>query len=196
MAGKSIGDIGFIDLYSCFPSAVEIGCQELGIATNDPRGLTITGGLSYFGGAGNDYVMHSIVTMMEKLRAAPGKFGLCTGNGWYVTKHSAGIYSTTPFEGRWQREDPKSYQKDIDAMAHPEVVEKPNGQGKVETYTVVTDRKGRRFGIIVGRLEDGRRFLANTLDDNQTLHWMMREEVLGRVGTVTAESPTNQFRFT
>ncbi|MBI3678259.1 MAG: acetyl-CoA acetyltransferase [Proteobacteria bacterium] len=195
MARKTVSDLAFIDLYSCFPSAVEIGCRELGIAPNDLRGLTITGGLPYFGGAGNNYVMHSIVTMMDKLRAAPGKFGLCTANGWYVTKHSAGIYSTTPFEGRWQREDPKSYQKDIDAMPHPELVEKPNGRGKIETYTVVTDRKAKRFGIVVGRLEDGRRFLANTLDDNQTLHWMMREEVLGHVGTVTADTPTNQFRF-
>ena len=66
-------------------------------------------------GAGNDYVMHSIVTMTEKLRANPGKFGLCTGNGWYVTKHSAGIYSTKPVEGDWQREDPKKYQVEIDA---------------------------------------------------------------------------------
>ncbi len=195
MAGKSVADMDFIDLYSCFPSAVELGCQELGIATNDPRGLTITGGLPYFGGAGNDYVMHSIVTMMDKLRGSPGKFGLCTGNGWYVTKHSAGIYSTTPRDGKWQREDPKSYQKDIDAMAHPEVVEKPEGKAKVETYTVVTDRKGKRFGIVVGRLEDGARFLANTPDDDQTLDWMMREEILGRAGAVTSDGPTNLFRF-
>src|SRR5665213_2707904 len=196
MAGKSVGDMDFIDLYSCFPSAVELGCQELGIATNDPRGLTITGGLPYFGGAGNDYVMHSIVTMMEKLRAAPGKFGLCTGNGWYVTKHSAGIYSTTPREGKWQREDPKTYQKDIDAMAHPEVVEKPEGKAKVETYTVVTDRKGKRFGIVVGRLLNGTRFLANTPDDDATLDWMMREEILGKTGEVSTTSGNNLFRFT
>jgi acetyl-CoA C-acetyltransferase len=54
MAGKSAKDMDFIDLYSCFPSAVEIGCKELGIATDDKRGLTITGGLPYFGGAGNN----------------------------------------------------------------------------------------------------------------------------------------------
>ena len=69
MAGKTVADMSFIDLYSCFPSAVEIGCAELGLAEDDPRGLTVTGGLPYFGGAGNNYVMHSIVTMMEKVRA-------------------------------------------------------------------------------------------------------------------------------
>ncbi len=194
MAGKSVAEMDFIDLYSCFPSAVEIGCQELGIATNDPRGLTITGGLPYFGGAGNNYVMHSIVTMMEKLRAAPGTFGLCTGNGWYVTKHSAGIYSTVPTSGSWRREDPKSYQKDIDAEPHPALIERPDGRGTVETYTVVTGRDGKRIGIIVGRDAQGRRFLANTLDDDATLDWMMREDMLGRAGTVTP-GERNLFRF-
>ncbi len=196
MAGVDPGDLAFIDLYSCFPSAVEIGCQELGFATDDPRGLTITGGLPYFGGAGNDYVMHSIVSMMERLRKAPGKFGLCTGNGWYVTKHSAGIYSSKPFEGAWTREDPKSYQYEIDTAAHPRVTETPSGSARVETYTVVTDRRGKRFGIIVGRQNsDDARFLAHTPHDDATLNRMMEEEMLGREGTVTAGAPTNLFVF-
>lgn len=195
MADITPNNLSFIDLYSCFPAAVEIGCQELGIAENDPRGPTVTGGLPYFGGPGNNYVMHSIVTMTEKLRANPGKFGLCTANGWYVTKHSAGIYSTTPTKGKWERENPKSYQKDLDAMAHPNVIEKPEGAATVETYTVAMDRKGRRFGIIVGRLADGGRFLANSQDDEATLNMMMREEILGRAGTVSPGEPTNLFRF-
>jgi len=195
MADIGADDLTFIDLYSCFPSAVEIGCQELGFAEDDPRGLTVTGGLPYFGGPGNNYVMHSIATMAERLRAQPGAYGLCTGNGWYVTKHSAGIYSTKPFQGRWERENPKSYQADIDAMPHPVVTETPEGRAKVETYTVVTDRKGKRFGIVVGRLENGTRFLANTLDDNATLNGMMREEILGRTGTATTMTPNNLFSF-
>ena len=64
-------------------------------------------------------------------------------------------------------------------MAHPQVIEKPDGKATVETYTVVLDRRGKRFGIVVGRLEDGKRFLAHTPDDDATLDWMMREEMLG-----------------
>lgn len=195
MAGLDVGDLTYIDLYSCFPSAVELACREFGISEDDPRGLTVTGGLPYFGGAGNNYVMHSVATMLEKLRARPGSFGLCTGNGWYVTKHSAGIYSTKPTEGHWKREDPKSYQAEIDSEPHPEVVEKPDGAAKIETYTVVMDRKGKRFGIVVGRLENGKRFLANTPDDDATLDWMMQEEMLGRTGTVTTTEQNNLFRF-
>jgi acetyl-CoA C-acetyltransferase len=195
MAEKRIGDLRFLDLYSCFPSAVEIGCRELGLAADDPRGLTVTGGLPYFGGPGNNYVMHSIVTMMEKARAHPGAFGLCTGNGWYVTKHSAGIYSTAPTKGPWRREDPKACQNELDAMAHPLVEEAPEGRARIETYTVVADKKGKRFGVVVGRLEDGRRFLAHTPDDEATLDAMMREEMLGRTGDVGRSQTANLFRF-
>lgn len=193
MAGKSAKDMDFIDLYSCFPSAVEIGCAELGIPEDDPRGLTVTGGLPYFGGAGNNYVMHSIVTMMEKVRSRRGSFGLVTANGWYVTKHSLGIYSTAPTRGDWKREDPKTYQVEIDAMARPRVETQPNGDATIETYTVMHDRSGPKIGIIVGRLGNGHRFLAHTPNDHATLQDLMERESLGRRGVVTAGSPTNTF---
>jgi len=193
MAGRTVKDMDFIDLYSCFPSAVQIGCAELGIAEDDPRGLTVTGGLPYFGGAGNNYVMHSIVTMMEKVRSKRGSFGLVTANGWYVTKHSLGIYSTTPTKGDWKREDPKVYQAEIDAEARPHVETQPNGEATIETYTVMHDRTGPKIGIIVGRLANGHRFLAHTPSDPATLADLMERECLGRKGTVTAGSPTNTF---
>ena len=193
MAGKTVADVDFIDLYSCFPSAVEIGCAELGIAEDDPRGLTVTGGLPYFGGAGNNYVMHSIVTMMEKVRGKPGSFGLVTANGWFVTKHALGVYSTTPVKGAWKREDPKAYQRDLDAMPHPEVEPTPEGEGTVETYTVMHDRGGPKIGIIVGRLANGKRFLAHTPTDLATLNDLMERETLGRRGRVTPGEKTNLF---
>ena len=84
---------------------------------------------------------------------------------------------------------------DLDAMAHPEVVERPSGKATVETYTVVTDRKGKRFGIVVGRDAHNRRFLSHTPDDDATLDWMMREEMLGRTGEVDSSGATNLFRF-
>lgn len=195
MANKRVADLSAIDLYSCFPSAVEIACQELGLAGNDPRGLTLTGGMPYFGGPGNNYTMHAIATMMAKLRAKPGTFGLCNGIGWYMTAHAVGVYSTAPVAGAWAREDPASYQKELDAMAHPEFEEAPEGKARVETYTVCVDRNGKRFGIVFGRLESDHRFLAHTPDDEAILDWMMREEMLGRVGDVGPTRTTNLFRF-
>jgi acetyl-CoA C-acetyltransferase len=195
MAGIGLGDIDTIDLYSCFPVAVEIGAQELGLALDDPRGLTVTGGLPYAGGPGNNYAMHSIAVTMQKLRARPGTFGLVTANGWFLTKQSTGIYSTarprTPFE----RQDPAVIQRQIDALAHPAVIEQPQGAARIETYTVVHRREGPFMGIIVGRDGDNRRFVAHTPGDPQTLASLEAGEQVGRTGTVRAadDGQTNLF---
>jgi acetyl-CoA C-acetyltransferase len=187
MAGKTAADMRFFDLYSCFPSAVEIACAELGIAEDDPRGLTVTGGLPYFGGPGNNYSMHAIAETMQRLRATPGAFGLVTANGWFLTKHSFGVYSTQPFEGRWLRDDPNSYQRAIDTLAHPEVVAEPNGEATIETYTVVHARDRVRSGIVIGRDKSGRRFIANTPEEEGLLLDLQSREGVGRPGQVVSE---------
>lgn len=186
MAGVGIGDIALMDIYSCFPSAVEIACREIGVAEDDPRPLTVTGGLPYFGGPGNNYVMHSIVTMMERLRAQPGAYGLVTANGWYLTKHAMGVYSTTPPGGAFEREDPKSYQKQIDALAKPDIVLEPAGRATIETYTVVHARDDVRMGIVFGRDAQNRRFVANTPEDKAVVLDLQSREGVGRSGVVTS----------
>ena len=67
----------YVDLYSCFPVAVQIGARVLGFPTDGTRALTVTGGLPYFGGAGNNYALHAIATMVERLRERPGVSGWC-----------------------------------------------------------------------------------------------------------------------
>ncbi|MFN3232533.1 MAG: acetyl-CoA acetyltransferase [Alphaproteobacteria bacterium] len=186
MAGKTVDDIDFIDIYSCFPSAVEVAADALGIAYDDPRGLTVTGGLPFFGGPGNNYSMNGIAQMAPMLRAKPGSFGLITANGGYLTKHATGIYSTTPTEGTWSREDPAGYQAEIDAMESPTVTETPDGAATIETYTVCFGRNGAERGIVIGRLdENGHRFVANTPDDAATLNDLMEHDSMGRSGTVS-----------
>jgi acetyl-CoA C-acetyltransferase len=193
MAGKTVEEMDYLDIYSCFPSAVQIACDELGIAHDDARGLTVTGGLPYFGGPGNNYVMHSIATMMDVLRNNPGKFGMLNANGWFITKHSIGIYSTTPIKGNWQRKQPTDYQQEILDEAHPAFTESPNGKGSIETYTVIHGRKGVERALVIGLLEDGTRFIAETPNDAQTLRQMMDREVLGIPGTVTTGEKKNLF---
>jgi len=194
MAGIGLDAIDFIDLYSCFPVAVEIGAEEMGLALDDPRGLTVTGGLPYAGGPGNNYVMHSIAVMAQKLRAKPGAYGLVTGNGWYLTKQSTGIYSTKRPETPFEREDPKVIQRQIDALPHPDVIERPQGAGRIETYTVVHRREGPFMGIVVGRDANDRRFVAVTPNDPATLAALEASEQVGRTGTVTsADGQTNLF---
>lgn len=196
MAGKRSEDMRFLDIYSCFPSAVEIACQELGIAEDDPRDLTVTGGLVYFGGPGNSYVVMSICEMMNRLRGAPGAFGLVTANGNWVTKHSYGIYSTTPFEGRWERQSPAVLQAELDAMPLAPFTETPSGAATIETYTVMHDKSGPAQGIVLGRLAStGQRFVANTPADAATLNDLQGRDSLGRPGRVESREGRNLFTF-
>ncbi|WP_397423058.1 acetyl-CoA acetyltransferase [Phenylobacterium sp.] len=193
MAGIGLEHIDLMDLYSCFPVAVEIGAEELGVSLDDPRGLTVTGGLPYAGGPGNNYVMHSIAVMLQRLKARPGAYGLITGNGWYLTKQSTGIYSTTRPDKPFERQDPKILQREIDALPHPDVIEMPQGPATIETYTVVHKREGPFMGIIVGRDANGRRFAANTPGDPATLMGLEHGEQVGRPGTVTQNGNLNLF---
>ena len=195
MAGRALADMAFFDLYSCFPSAVQIGCDEIGLDEDDPRRLTVTGGLPYFGGPGNNYVTHSIATMAVKLRANQGKFGIVTANGNYLTKHSFGIYSTTPTQGRWKREDPSRYQRELDARPKPSFTETPEGEATIETYTVLNGRAGPEKGIVIGRMRStGERFISNVAEgDERALNDLQATEGVGRVGSVTQGDGRNRW---
>jgi acetyl-CoA C-acetyltransferase len=207
MAGLTVNDIGAFDLYSCFPSAVQLGLDALGIKPDDPRPITVTGGLPYAGGPGNNYVGHSIAAMAERLRERRHDFGMVTGNGWFVTKHSAGLYSTRrPSPGRapvgakqWRRTDPEIDQAHVEAMESPAFAEQPEGEAVVETYTVAFDRDGEpEQGIVVGRLGeagDGARFFANTPADRELLWEMTRREFVGQRGRVRVDGETGRNVF-
>jgi acetyl-CoA C-acetyltransferase len=196
MAGLTADDIDFFDLYSCFPCAVELAQEALGLQPGDPRPLTVTGGLPYFGGPGNNYVMHSIATTVERLRANPEQRALVTGNGWFVTKHSAGVYSARRPERPFERTDPAVDQATVDAMASPPLAAEANGTATIETYTVCFNREGEpELGIVIGRLEDSSRFWANTPPDAALLTSMTREEFVGRAGHVTFDATTQKNTF-
>lgn len=194
MAGIGIDEVDYFDLYSCFPSAVQMARDALGISQDDPRPLTVTGGLAYHGGPGNNYTTHAIAQMMAKLRARPGSFGLVSALGWYITKHSLGVYSTEPPADAWRRDSLVSCQRELDRMPHPVLATEAKGRGTIETYTVLHDREGRPArGIVIGRLDDHRRFLASTTNETSVLEALMSCEAVGLSGTVRPSGETNRF---
>jgi len=144
--------------------------------------LTVTGGLPYFGGPGNNYVMHSIAQMVSRMRRHPGAFGLVTANGNYVTRHAAGLYSTQPLDHEWVREEPSILQRELDAMPKAPFTETPSGTGTIESYTVVHSKSGPELGIVVGRLADDTRFIANTPSDPALFADLERRDALGATG--------------
>jgi acetyl-CoA C-acetyltransferase len=193
MAGLSIDEIDWFDLYSCFPSAVELARDMLGIAEDDARPITLAGGLPYFGGPGNNYSLHAICAMVERLRGEPQRKAMVSALGWYFTKHAQGIYSGMPPEREWRRADSPQDQAELDAMPHPTLVEAPRGDGVVEAYTVIFGRAGEpNFAIVFGRLEDGDRFIANTEPDAELLRWMTQEEMVGRKAKVRHDAETDR----
>jgi acetyl-CoA C-acetyltransferase len=164
VAGITAADLATIDLYSCFPAPVFNICDGLGIAPDDPRGLTLTGGLPFFGGAGNNYSMHAIAETVQRARGNPGSFGFVGANGGIMSKYSAGVYSTTPVP--WMPDNSKRWQAEVDSQAAPEEAVRADGWATIETYTVKHARDGSRTGIVIGRLDaDGRRFVAQGDDD-------------------------------
>jgi acetyl-CoA C-acetyltransferase len=159
LAGITADDLDSIDLYSCFPAPVFNVCDGLGLAAGDKRGLTVTGGLPFFGGAGNNYSMHAIAETVARVRAQPGSAGLVGANGGIMSKYSAGVYSATP--APWRPGNSKELQEQVDAWLAPGEARDPDGWATIETYTVRHSRDGRMTGIVIGRLDgDGRRFVA------------------------------------
>lgn len=162
-AGVTLDEVDLFDVYSCFPSAVELGAAALGLALDDERGLTVTGGLPYFGGPGNNYATHAIATLTDLLRARGEGTGLVTALGWYATKHSLGVYATEPGDHGFVGSDLAAEQARIDAGAREIVpldvaVAAP---ATVEASTAFYDREGHVAGApIYATLDDGRRVAA------------------------------------
>ena len=162
LAGLGIDEVDYVDLYSCFPSAVQVAAAELGLPVDDAaRPLTVTGGLTFAGGPWSNYVMHSVATMAELLVANPGRRGLVTANGGYLTKHSFGVYGTEPpAQFRWE---------DAQAAVDREPVRKGlvefEGTGTVEAWTTPFDREGQPEKVFLSvRTPDGARALAVVTD--------------------------------
>ena len=174
LAGVEVDALDHVDLYSCFPSAVQVAAAELGLGEDRP--LTVTGGLTFGGGPLNNYVMHAIARMAEVLREAPGEVGLVSSNGGFITKHAFGVYSAAPPRQPFRFETP---QNRVDAMPTREAVPTFDGPVEIESYTVMYGSEGPESGLAACLLDDGRRAWGNTREP-EVLQSMVSEEFCGR----------------
>lgn len=179
-AGVTPDDLRHVDLYACFPSAVQIAARELGL---DPqRPLTVTGGLTFGGGPGNNYGSHAVASLLPLLRAEPEAFGLSTSLGWYVTKHALGIYSATPPERAYRHLQP--------VVEHPParpVRSDYSGPAVVEAYTVPYGRDGEpEAGVLSLLTPDGARVLARSTSP-EVVAALVDGDPLGRPATVAED---------
>lgn len=179
-AGADLADIAFFDFYSCFPIAVFNVRDGLGLAEDDPRPLTVTGGLPFFGGAGNNYSMHAIAAMARRLRAAPEATGLVAANGGFLSKYSVGVYSARP--APWRGFDSGPLQREVDGWAAPTLAPLEPRAGVVETYTIdyAAGSSAPPTAVVIGRRDgDGARFVAMSDGQTDVAARMASEEPLG-----------------
>ena len=175
-AAITAADLGPVDLYSCFPAAVQLAAGELGLPLDDPgRPLTCTGGLTFFGGPGNNYATHGIVAVARQLRdAPPGAIGLSTALGWYATKHALGLYGNRPPWRAFASLEPAVDAPPARAVASPGEID-----AVAETCTLIYDRDGApSYGILFALADDGTRALGKT-DDPAVMAAMTGERFLG-----------------
>lgn len=186
--------VSHLDLYGCFPIAPRLVASALGLDPATTRPLTLTGALPWFGGPGNNYVTHAIAAAVERLRAAPGTTALVHGLGWNFTKHALAVYGTTPPEHGWRRAGGDALQAAVDAQPHPALAPDASGPAAIETYTVVHGRDGDpERGVVIARLEDGRRCVAVLPRERAVLEDVERAEAVGRRGRVQTDAGTTTF---
>jgi acetyl-CoA C-acetyltransferase len=183
LAGVGVDDLAFVDVYSCFPSAVQVTAAELGLSLDRP--LTVTGGLTFAGGPWNNYVTHAIGTMAGILRRHPDAVGLCTANGGLLTKHAFGVYAARPPPNGFRT---LNLQAQVDAVPAMAAADHHQGPVTVEASTVMHDREGRpEQAFIACRTDDGRRAWGRSTDPDLA-QALMSEEFAGRRVTIGPES--------
>ncbi|MEX2256144.1 MAG: acetyl-CoA synthetase [Acidimicrobiia bacterium] len=183
-AGVDADAVAHLDLYSCFASSVNFAKDALGITDDDARPLTVTGGLPYHGGAGSNYMTHSIATMADVLRADPGSYGMVSGVGMHMTKHVFGVYSTEP--GDVAPPEQAAVRAALDAAPTPAIVERHDGEATVAAYSVVHGRDGEpEWAALVCDVPGGRAY-ARLIDD----HSLFEAEATELVGARVRLTPT------
>lgn len=163
LAGWAPVEADHVDLYSCFPSAVQLQADGFGLSLDRP--LTVTGGMRFAGGPWCGYPVHALAALVSSLREHGGR-ALCCANGGAVTKLSA-VALSADLPSR-----PFRFGDVADAMAAQptrRVEQSPSATAAVETYAIRYARDGAPVDAVVAcLLPDGSRALG-VLGDTSTL---------------------------
>jgi acetyl-CoA C-acetyltransferase len=188
-AGVELEDLEAFDLYSCFPSSLRLACDALGLAVDDPRGLTITGGLPYAGGPASGYVTHAIATAWETPRRT-----LVTGVGMHMAKHVAAVWSSAPGGSAGG----PALQGEVDArQPRRPLLTDYVGEATVCAYTVAHGRDGAAAqGLVVLDTVDVARGRALArVHEADLLADAEARELVGQRVTVTTDGTRNEARW-
>jgi acetyl-CoA C-acetyltransferase len=181
-ANKTPEDLDHIDLYSCFPFAVQTGAAALGIGTDPVPSLT--GGMTFFGGPFGNYVLHSKASMIERLRANPGSTGAIGSVGGLFAHFSYGLYSTDP--GEADAPIVEDVSDEVAALPRRGYIEGHSGPVTIEAYTVIVAHEGPYQVSFAALTEDGKRVWGRSHDPDLMKSLLNDEEVCGHAAHIDA----------
>lgn len=193
LAGTSVDDLACLDVYSCFPSAVQTIADALG---TDPSGLsrplTVTGGMSFAGGPLNNYVLQALVELVRRLRHEPGAHGLSSSVSGFLHKTGFGVWSASPPAEPFRHDDVTE-----EAAAHGPAV-RPVAADHVGEATIVSwtvdhlSGEPHRAVVVCDANGDGDRTLASTGEPSVVAamldgDWVGRRVAIGDDGSFLPE---------
>jgi len=180
-SGMPLENLECFDLYSCFPCAVSIAKKMIGISDEDERPLTLTGGLGFFGGPGNNYSLHSIATLAEKISIGERSNGLITALGWFMHKHAAGVYGSRPSPNDLKNHDINDQNKPLSGSEPVKIKAQVTGPGTIETYTIIYSQDHTpSYAVVYGKTPDNFRFIARTRTHPDIFRQLTAENRVGQ----------------
>jgi acetyl-CoA C-acetyltransferase len=165
-----------VDVYSCFPFAVQAGAAALGLGL-DPL-PSLTGGMTFFGGPLGSYVVHSKVTLFDQLRRDPGSIGVIGSLGGQYAHFGYGLYSTDP--GEHDLPIVEDVSDGYAAMPRRELRPGHVGPVRIESYTVNAGHEGPKSVTLTTLSDDGRRAFGRTHDADLMRALLADEDICGR----------------
>ena len=158
---RDLCDIEQREIYSCFPAAVRVQASELGLPEQPVP--TLTGGMTFFGGPFNSFVLHATVTMADALRESPTSLGLVTGVSGLLTKPALAVWSASPPARDSLIHD---YAPEAEAVTGSLDVElAPQGSFTIESSTAFHEN-GQLIAVLIGRTPQNKRVLIRSENES------------------------------
>ena len=171
---RSLEEIEFLELYSCFPAAVRI--QQRALKLDPERRVTETGGMTFAGGPLNNFVLQAWVKMVERLRAEPGATGLVTAVSGFFTKQGVSLLGPEPSH-------PFLFDQVTEAVRAEQtpirIEPRAEGRARVASYTVVHEREAEPRVVLFLDFDQERRTLR-VVNDRDLAEEAMSSELCGR----------------
>ena len=183
LVGRPLREFEIVDLYACFPFAVQVQANALGLLPGSE--LTLTGGMRFGGGPWNNYATHMIANLVERVREAPDAMAVCSSNGGLATRFCLTAYSGKPSPDGF-RTMPLPY---ADPTRRRWLEARPEGSGTIEGYTVLHDRTNEpTHAVAACVLPNSARAWAR-ISDAGDLKAMLTADPIERSVVFTEEGP-------